>query len=121
MLWFCFLFNLCQLSEINIVKMVSFFSESFSPNIADFFYSLSKVEFKLCIAIASLEMLKLGYKSCILITQYAATTLFGFLSKQVVTKNLCKSTTGVIDYLYFYLAGSSISNKVDLYSDQKLS
>ena len=81
-LWFSFPLNLFQLSDENLVKIVFFFSGNLSPNTGDgFFYNLLKVEFKLYIVISLLEMLKLGYKSFIVITQFAATMLFWFLSK----------------------------------------
>ena len=126
---FSFPFNLHKLSDENLFMIVFFFLENFTPTTADLF-NILKVEFKLCIVIISLEMLKLGYKTGILITQYRATILFGvfcwflfrdgFLSKSAVTKNLCKSTTGLIDYWYFYLAYLALVIEVDPYFNQKL-
>ena len=66
-----------QLCGENLVKLFFFFSGNFSPITADFFHSLFKVKF--CIVIVSLGMMKQEYISCMLITQYVATVLFGFL------------------------------------------
>ena len=74
---FSFPFNLHKLSDENLFMIVFFFLENFTPTTADLF-NILKVEFKLCIVIISLEMLKVGLKSIKLITRYPATILFDF-------------------------------------------
>ena len=66
-----------------------------------------------------MEMLKLGYKSCIPITYHVTAIFFWILRKNMVPKNLYKSSNGRVDYECFHLAVSGTGNT--LYFNHKLS